>query len=29
MGHSPVLVDVKGVYNRQQMKEAGIRVWTL
>jgi UDP-N-acetyl-D-glucosamine/UDP-N-acetyl-D-galactosamine dehydrogenase len=29
MGDHPVLVDVKGLYDRQQMNAAGIRVWTL
>jgi len=29
MGTSPVLVDVKGMYDRQLMKEAGIRIWSL
>jgi len=29
MGERPVLVDVKGMYNRQQIKEAGIRIWSL
>ena len=29
MGANPVLIDVKGIYNRQQMTAAGIRVWTL
>lgn len=29
IGERPVLVDVKGMYNRQQIKEAGIRIWSL
>jgi len=29
MGERPVLVDVKGLYDRQEMEAAGIRVWTL
>jgi UDP-N-acetyl-D-glucosamine/UDP-N-acetyl-D-galactosamine dehydrogenase len=29
MGQSPVLVDVKGMYDRQRMMEAGIRIWSL
>jgi UDP-N-acetyl-D-glucosamine/UDP-N-acetyl-D-galactosamine dehydrogenase len=29
MGAHPVLVDVKGLYDRQEMDAAGIRVWTL
>jgi UDP-N-acetyl-D-glucosamine/UDP-N-acetyl-D-galactosamine dehydrogenase len=29
MGPNPVLIDVKGIYDRQQMTAAGIRVWTL
>jgi UDP-N-acetyl-D-glucosamine/UDP-N-acetyl-D-galactosamine dehydrogenase len=29
MGPSPVLVDVKGLYNRGQVQEAGIRGWYL
>lgn len=29
MGADPVLVDVKRLYNRQEMAAAGIRIWTL
>jgi UDP-N-acetyl-D-galactosamine dehydrogenase len=29
MGNHPVLVDVKGLYDRQEMETAGIRFWTL
>jgi UDP-N-acetyl-D-glucosamine/UDP-N-acetyl-D-galactosamine dehydrogenase len=29
MGERPVLVDVKGSYHAPQLREAGIRVWTL
>jgi len=29
MGSDPVLVDVKGVYDRAALAESGIRVWTL
>jgi len=29
MGDNPVLIDVKGIYNQQAMKAAGIRVWRL
>lgn len=29
MGKSPVLVDVKGLFPRERMQAAGIRVWTL
>jgi len=29
MGERPVLVDVKGLYDRQEMEAAGIRVWAL
>jgi len=29
MGDAPVLVDVKGVYDRAALAESGIRVWTL
>jgi UDP-N-acetyl-D-glucosamine/UDP-N-acetyl-D-galactosamine dehydrogenase len=29
MGADPVLVDVKGLFDRQEMDDAGIRVWTL
>ncbi len=29
MAENPVLVDVKGIYDQQQMKNAGIRVWRL
>ena len=29
MGKNPVLVDVKGLYPRERMQAAGIRVWTL
>ena len=29
MGERPVLVDVKGLYDRQELEAAGIRVWTL
>jgi UDP-N-acetyl-D-glucosamine/UDP-N-acetyl-D-galactosamine dehydrogenase len=29
MGQNPVLIDVKGIYDRQQMTAAGIRIWTL
>jgi UDP-N-acetyl-D-galactosamine dehydrogenase len=29
MGSNPVLIDVKGMYNQQAMKAAGIRVWRL
>lgn len=29
MGTNPVLVDVKRLYNRQEMEAAGIKVWTL
>jgi UDP-N-acetyl-D-glucosamine/UDP-N-acetyl-D-galactosamine dehydrogenase len=29
MGADPVLVDVKGLFDRQEMAAAGIRVWTL
>ena len=29
MGANPVLVDVKGAYSSEQMKSAGIRIWTL
>jgi UDP-N-acetyl-D-glucosamine/UDP-N-acetyl-D-galactosamine dehydrogenase len=29
MGKNPVLIDVKGVYDGQQMAAAGIRVWSL
>ena len=29
MGANPVLVDVKGIYDQQAMKAAGMRVWRL
>jgi len=29
MGADPVLIDVKGLYNRKEMALAGIRIWTL
>ncbi|GFO57758.1 UDP-N-acetyl-D-galactosamine dehydrogenase [Geomonas silvestris] len=29
MNHNPVLVDVKGIYPRAHLEEAGMRVWTL
>jgi UDP-N-acetyl-D-galactosamine dehydrogenase len=29
MGNSPVLIDVKGMYDQRAMKTAGIRVWRL
>lgn len=29
MGDNPVLIDVKGIYDQQAMKAAGIRVWRL
>lgn len=29
MVHSPVLIDVKALYDRELMKEAGIRLWRL
>jgi UDP-N-acetyl-D-galactosamine dehydrogenase len=29
MGSNPVLIDVKGMYDQQAMKAAGIRVWRL
>ena len=29
MGDNPVLIDVKGMYDQQAMKAAGIRVWRL
>ncbi|GFO66538.1 UDP-N-acetyl-D-galactosamine dehydrogenase [Geomonas limicola] len=29
MNHNPVLVDVKGIYPRAVLQEAGMRVWTL
>ena len=29
MGEDPVLIDVKGLYDRKEMAAAGIRVWTL
>src|SRR5512133_43339 len=29
MGDNPVLIDVKGVYDQQALKTAGIRVWRL
>jgi UDP-N-acetyl-D-glucosamine/UDP-N-acetyl-D-galactosamine dehydrogenase len=29
MGQNPVLVDVKGMYDRKALQKAGIRVWTL
>jgi UDP-N-acetyl-D-glucosamine/UDP-N-acetyl-D-galactosamine dehydrogenase len=29
MGRNPVLVDVKGLYDRQDITAAGIRMWTL
>ena len=29
MGEHPLLVDVKGVYDQQELKSAGIRVWRL
>ncbi|GFO56255.1 UDP-N-acetyl-D-galactosamine dehydrogenase [Geomonas sp. Red276] len=29
MGDNPVLIDVKGVYDRPQLAEAGIRCWSL
>ena len=29
MGAHPLLVDVKGIYDRKALKEAGIKVWTL
>jgi UDP-N-acetyl-D-galactosamine dehydrogenase len=29
MAENPVLVDVKGMYDQQQMRDAGIRVWRL
>lgn len=29
MAENPVLVDVKGIYDQQQMKNAGLRVWRL
>lgn len=29
MGDNPVLIDVKGMYDQQAMKTAGIRVWRL
>lgn len=29
MGENPVLIDVKGMYDQQELKAAGIRVWRL
>jgi UDP-N-acetyl-D-glucosamine/UDP-N-acetyl-D-galactosamine dehydrogenase len=29
MKHNPVLVDVKGIFDRQAVREAGIRLWRL
>jgi UDP-N-acetyl-D-galactosamine dehydrogenase len=29
MGNNPVLIDVKGMYDQNAMKAAGIRLWRL